>query len=117
LRKAREAVRTLTSLDRPIGEDGTATLGDLIAGSDGDPANELSVNLEEAALNRALASLSELERRVLELRFGLAGGEPVSLQKVGDELGVTRERVGQIERGALERLSRTRELLDLTEAA
>jgi DNA-directed RNA polymerase sigma subunit (sigma70/sigma32) len=54
---------------------------------------------------------------VIELRFGLGGGEPVPLQAVGDELGVTRERARQIERAALEQLSRNRELADLREAA
>jgi RNA polymerase primary sigma factor len=118
LRQAREAVRSLTSLDRPIGEEGTGTLGELIAAPGGDPTAELTLSLEEGALARALASLTDQERRVVELRFGLdGGGEPLSLQKVGDELGLTRERVRQIERDALERLARTRELAELREAA
>ncbi|MGH3134497.1 MAG: sigma-70 family RNA polymerase sigma factor, partial [Gaiellaceae bacterium] len=86
LRQAREAVRTLSSLDRPVGEDESATLGDLIAAPGGDPAEELAVRLDDGALERALESLPLMERRVLELRFGLSGGEPGSLQDVGDEL-------------------------------
>jgi RNA polymerase primary sigma factor len=117
LRQAREAVRMLTSLDRPIGEDGTGTLGDLIAAPEEDPVAELAVSLDDGALERALADLTEQQRRVIELRFGLAGSEPVALQVVGDELGITRERVRQIERSALEQLSRNRELADLREAA
>jgi RNA polymerase primary sigma factor len=117
LRQARDAVRMLTSLDRPIGEDGAGTLGDLIASPEEDPVAELAVSLEDGALERALADLTEQQRRVIELRFGLAGGDPVALQVVGDELGITRERVRQIERGALEQLSRNRELADLREAA
>jgi RNA polymerase primary sigma factor len=117
LREARDAVRMLTSLDRPIGEDGSATVGDLVAAPEEDILSELEVSLEDGALARALAELTEQQRRVVELRFGLGGGEPVPLQAVGDELGLTRERVRQIEKIALERLSRNRELADLREAA
>ncbi|HXG76665.1 MAG TPA: sigma-70 family RNA polymerase sigma factor [Gaiellaceae bacterium] len=117
LQQAREAMRSLTSLDRPIGEEGTGALGELIAMPDGDPATELGVSLDQDALERALATLGEQQRRVLELRFGLAGGEPLSLQKVGRELGLTRERVRQVERDALEQLARSRELAALRDAA
>jgi RNA polymerase primary sigma factor len=117
LREAREAVRMLTSLDLPIGEDGTATLGDLVAAPEQDPMQELSLSLEDDALSRALEDLTDRQRRVIELRFGRTGREPVALQTVGDELGVTRERVRQIERVALERLARNRELVELREAA
>jgi RNA polymerase primary sigma factor len=117
LRQAREAVRTLASLDRPVGEDQSATLGDLIASAGGDPAHEVQVSLGDGALANALASLSPTERRVLELRFGLSGQDPVSLQKCGEELGMTRERVRKLEQSALEQLSRNRELLEEREAA
>jgi RNA polymerase primary sigma factor len=116
LRQAREAVRTLASLDRPVGEDQSATLGDLIASAD-DPAHEVQVSLGDGALANALASLSPTQRRVLELRFGLSGRDPLSLQKCGAELGMTRERVRQLEQSALEQLSRNRELLEEREAA
>ncbi|MBA3433461.1 MAG: sigma-70 family RNA polymerase sigma factor [Actinobacteria bacterium] len=112
LRHAREAVRTLSSLDRPIGEDGSATMGDLIAASDDDPAAELALSLEGDALKRALESLSPTQQRILELRFGLSGDDPISLQKAGEELGLTRERAKQLERSALEQLARNRELLE-----
>ena len=117
LRQAREAVRTLTSLDRPIGEDESATLGDVIAAPVGDTAAEVAVSLDGRALDEALASLPETERRVLELRFGLADGEPASLQKVAEALGLTAHRVRQLERSSLEQLSRNRELLEEREAA
>jgi RNA polymerase primary sigma factor len=115
--QARQAVRTLTSLDLPVGEDAGGTLGELIAAPGGDPATELTVSLEDDALDRALASLTEEQRRVLELRFGLAGKEPVSLRKAGEELGLTGEGVRKIEREALEQLARRRELAELREAA
>ncbi len=117
LREARDAVRMLTSLDRPVGEDGSATVGDFVAAEEDDPLSELAVSLDDGALERALSELTEQQRRVIELRFGLAGDDPVSLQAVGDALGLTRERVRQIERIALERLSRNRELVDLRDAA
>jgi RNA polymerase primary sigma factor len=117
LRQAREALRTLASLDRPVGEDASATLGDLIPAEDGDPAQEVQVSLGDGALSNALEGLSPTQRRVLELRFGLSGQEPISLQKVGQELGVTRERVRQLEQSALEQLSRNRELQEEREAA
>jgi RNA polymerase primary sigma factor len=117
LRHARDAVRTLSSLDRPVGEDQSATLGDLIASPEGDPEQQVQVNLGDGALVKALESLSPTQRRVLELRFGLSGEDPVSLQKVGQELGVSRERVRQLEQAALEQLSRNRELLEEREAA
>jgi RNA polymerase primary sigma factor len=117
LREARDAVRMLTSLDRPVGEDGSATVGDFVAAEEDDPLSELAVSLEDGALERALVELTDQQRRVIELRFGLGSGDPISLQAVGDELGLTRERVRQIELQALERLSRNRELVGLRDAA
>ena len=117
LRQAHEAMRSLTSLDRPIGENGPGTIADLVAAPDADPVTELSVGLDEEALERALASLGEVERRVVELRFGLGGREPASIETVAREVGVARERVRSIEQGALEKLSRNRELAELREAA
>ena len=117
LQQAREAVRTLASLDRPVGEDKSATLGDLIAAQGGDPAQEVSVMLGDGALAGALETLSPTQRRVLELRFGLTGDEPVSLARVAKQLGISRERARQLEQSALEQLSRNRELLEEREAA
>jgi RNA polymerase primary sigma factor len=118
LQHAREAVRSLTSLDRPIGEEGTGTLAELVAAPEGDPVEELTVGLDDQALRRALESLGDVERRVVELRFGLdGGGEPLSVQKVAAEVGVARDRVREIEQRALEKLARNRELLELRDAA
>jgi RNA polymerase primary sigma factor len=117
LRQAREALRTLASLDKPLGEDDGASLGDLIAAPDADPAAELAVSLESEALADALASLEPQERRLLELRFGLGGAEPASIERVADELAISRERVRKLEQGALEQLSRSRELAEEREAA
>jgi RNA polymerase primary sigma factor len=117
LQHAREAVRTLASLDRPVGEDESATLGDLIASPDADPAEEVSVRLGNGALSGALEDLTSTQRRILELRFGLTGEPPASLQAVAQELEISRERVKKLEECALEQLSRNRELLEEREAA
>jgi RNA polymerase primary sigma factor len=117
LRQARAAVRTISSLDRQIGEDGDATVGDLIAAPNGDPAAEVAVSLDGSALSSALESLDPEERRLLELRFGLGGAEPASIEKVAKELAISRERVKRMELEALEQLSRNRELLEEREAA
>ena len=108
--EVRELPRTVTSLDRPVGEDGDTSLGELIADeADEAPTAELEVSLREELLGRALAELPERERDVLEARYGLGDHEPETLQQVGRRLGVTRERVRQIERQALDRLARARE--------
>lgn len=93
------------SLDTPIGEDGDSFLGDFIS-------DELSENpetaVEESALqhdlHRALESLTDRERKVIELRFGLADGRERTLEEVGTEFNVTRERIRQIEAKALRKL-------------
>ena len=113
----REVFRSVTSLDRPVGDDGDAALGDLIPDEAAGPEAEITVRLEEAALGTALGRLSDRERQVLDLRYGLSGGEPLSLGRIGEQLGLTRERVRQIEHEALERLALMRELDALRDAA
>src|SRR5262245_1751777 len=112
LRQAHEALRTLSSLDRAVGEDESATLGDLIAAPEGDPAAEVAVSLENEALADALASLDPVEQRLLQLRFGLGGAEPASIERVAAELELPRDRVRKLEQSALEQLSRSRELAE-----
>ena len=68
------------------------------------------MSLTEQTLHRALATLPEREAAVLERRYGLAGQDPKSLEVIGRELGLTRERVRQIEARALERLAVSREI-------
>ena len=78
---------------------------------------ELAVGLEDAVLARALETLPELERRIVELRFGLGGREPLSIEAARKELGISREKLVRLEHAALEHLSRTRELQEVREAA
>ncbi len=115
--QVRDAARTVTSLDRPLGEDG-GSLGDLVQGQAAAPEEELQVSLRETALQRALETLSQQEREVIELRFGMNGDdEPHSLAEVGRRLGLRPERVKEIETEALGHLAVARELESLRDAA
>ncbi len=108
--EVRAAARASTSLDQPIGEQEDAVFGDLVAGEDPLPDEETERRLQKEALDRALASLPERDRKVLELRYGLRGEEPHTLEHIGRRLGLTRERVRQIEVESLGRLSSLREI-------
>jgi RNA polymerase primary sigma factor len=111
VREVREAARAVTSLDRPIGEGGDASYGDLIAGQEAGPEETLHVSLEEDTLRRAVNSLPEREQEVVKLRYGLNGdGDPKSLEEIGRRLGLTRERVRQLEARALQQLAVNREI-------
>ena len=115
--RVREAARAVTSLDRPVGE-GDLAFGDLFASEQAAPGEELEVRLERRAVHEALARLPQTERQVLQLRYGLDGDpEPQTLAAVGRRLGLSRERVRQIEADALQQLAVTREIAALREAA
>src|SRR5215218_3348527 len=114
----REASRVVASLDRPVGEEGDASLGDLLPGEGAAPAEEVEVELREQAVRDTVAALPEREREVIKLRFGLNGDQtPQPLTRVGEQLGVSPERVRQIEERALAHLALRRELQALREAA
>jgi len=111
VREVQEAARAVTSLDRPVGTEGDASLGELVAGQEAPPEEELEISLRQDALRRAVAELPGRERDVLKMRFGLNGDpDPQSLEAIGRTLGLTRERVRQIETEALSRLAVSREL-------
>jgi RNA polymerase sigma factor (sigma-70 family) len=100
----RSAVHDVVSLSAPLA-DGEGELADLVPGEDVEAAfAATSARLEQEALATVLAGLSERERAVLELRFGLAGGTPRTLEDVGREFSLTRERIRQIEAKALTKL-------------
>ena len=106
--EALSAVEASVSLNQTIG-DGDGELGDLFADNDADDPVELAdTSFEHDRLREALGHLEERERRVLELRFGIgtANGEQMSLEQIGRELGLTRERIRQLEAGAMKRLER-----------
>ena len=111
VREVRQAARAVASLDKPVGEDEGTRFGDLIAAAETGPEEEVHVSLEQETLHRALEDLPERERDILKLRYGLDGDpDPKSLEEIGRTLGMTRERVRQIEAQALERLSVQREI-------
>jgi RNA polymerase primary sigma factor len=100
------AVEASVSLNQTIGE-GDGEFGDLFADTDADDPVELAdTSFEHERLRRALSELDERERRVLELRFGLGEGhgEQRSLEQIGKELGLTRERIRQLEANGMKRL-------------
>jgi RNA polymerase primary sigma factor len=117
LRALRDAARTVTSLDRPLGEGDDAAFGDLLPSAGPAPDELVHVSLSEQTLRRALAELPDRERTVVEMRYGLAGSNPTPLREIGRQLGITPERVRQIESRALGRLGRMRELEALRQAA
>ncbi len=118
VREVRQAARAVTSLDKPIGSEGDSTFGDLFSDEHGEFEEEVHVSLEQETLHRALEKLPEREREVLRLRYGLDGAaDPKSLEEIGRRLGLTRERVRQIEGQALERLAVNREIEALRTAA
>ena len=108
--EVKAAARASTSLDQPVGDTDDAVFGDFVAGDGPLPDEEVEVSLRCQALAEALAALSDRERRVLILRYGLDDAEPKTLEEIGRRLGLTRERVRQIETEALKRLARLREM-------
>ncbi len=117
LNALRDAARTVTSLDRPLGEGDDAAFGDLLPTDAPEPEDVVHISLREQALRHALQELPERERTVVTLRYGIDGGEPTPLREIGRRLGITPERVRQIESKALGRLGRMRELDALRQAA
>lgn len=127
LAKAREAAMHTVSLDVPAREDGETTLGDFLEDPNNIPVDEgVFKKLRKEAIGEILDMLTHnrvltsREKRVLELRFGLEDGLSRTLEEVGDELGVTRERARQIEVEALRKLRHSKarqELKELDEAS
>ncbi|GAA4087936.1 RNA polymerase sigma factor [Nonomuraea soli] len=112
LRTARQPI----SLNATIGEDGETTIGDLIEDVDSPEASEIvDRQLLADQLRGVLGNLSQREARIMALRFGLIDGKPHTLDEIGKHLGLTRERIRQLEKESLSKLrhpSNTRPLLD-----
>jgi len=117
VREVRAAARAVASLDKPVGEDDSASYGDLFASGEATPDEQVEVELTEKALHAAVADLPEREQQILQLRYGLnSGADPKSLEEIGRILGITRERVRQLEAEALRRLAERREIAALKAA-
>ena len=95
------------SLETPVGDDGESSLGDMVEDRS-EPTPEEAMNLiaEKEEVEELLGRLNERERSVIRLRYGLDGGKTHTLEEIGESLGVTRERVRQIEARAMEKLRR-----------
>jgi RNA polymerase primary sigma factor len=107
-REVREVLRVSqmpVSLEKPVGDEDDSELGDFVADDNVEsPFETASDNLQREDVQRALAVLPRRDREVLELRYGLNGRKPMTLEEVGEAFGVTRERIRQIENNTLKRL-------------
>ena len=118
VREMIDVARTVTSLDKPLGEGDDAALGTLMGSGERSTEEEVEVSLSQQAVRAAVEELPEREREVIKMRFGLDGDvDPVPLSQLGQRLGLGREEVRALERRALEHLALRRELAALKEAA
>ena len=105
------------SLEKPIGEEEESSLGDFVPDEQAEsPFDTASLSLRREDIELALSSLPERERKVIELRFGLSGTQPSTLEEVGRAFGVTRERIRQIENNTLKKLEHLPEAQALRDA-
>jgi RNA polymerase primary sigma factor len=105
------------SLEKPIGEEEESELGDFVEDQTAESPYELAAeNLRRDNVRRALQALPKREREVIEMRFGLTGGRPRTLEEVGRAFNVTRERIRQIENHTLKKLESLPEAQRLRDA-
>jgi RNA polymerase primary sigma factor len=106
------------SLEKPIGDEEESELGDFVEDQTAESPFELaSENLRRDNVRKALAALPQREREVIEMRFGLTGGRPRTLEEVGRAFNVTRERIRQIENHTLKKLESLPEAQRLRDAS
>jgi RNA polymerase primary sigma factor len=110
LEELRAAERIPVSLEARVGTDGDTELGALLPQGGPTPFDELAVELAEQSIRKALEHLDERGRRVIELRFGIGGNEPLPLREVARQMGLSAEGVRKLERRALRTLAEEREL-------
>ena len=105
VRRALDASRQTVSLESPVGTEGDAVLGDFIEDEhNAPPIENATANILREQLEEALQKLPERERKIIQLRYGLVDGRYRTLEEVGREFGITRERIRQIEAKALRKL-------------
>ena len=114
LEELRAAERIPVSLEARVGSEGDTELGALLPQEGPTPFDELEVELAETSIRKALERLDARGRQVIELRFGLEGGEPLPLREVAKRMGLSAEGVRKLERRALRTLAEERELQALT---
>ena len=119
IREIFKIAQDTTSLATPVGDEEDSSLGDFIADDSTPPPDiQASKQLLKENIDEVLQTLSEREAKVLKMRFGLDTHRPMTLEEVGKEFGVTRERIRQIEVKALRKLkhpSRRKKLQDYLE--
>ena len=113
----KKASQPMASLDQPVGDDGDSAFGDFLSSDKPEPQEEVVMNFRDEAVRRALDKLPERERDVVELRFGVGLAEPTPLRETGRVLGMSAERVRQLEERALRQLAESGDLDSLREAA
>ena len=114
----RDLARTVTSLERPVGDDDGAELGALLPSDGPGPEEEVQLTLREEAVRDVIRQLPEPQREVIQLRFGLDGDrDPVSIRETARRLEMRPAEVTRLERHALEELALRREVAALREAA
>lgn len=105
VRRYRDAARPPISLDSPVGDDGTTSVSELVADSNAAaPFAQLASDTDNEVVQSALTSLSERERKILTMRFGLGDDQPRTLEELGVHFGLTRERIRQLQEQALRKL-------------
>jgi RNA polymerase primary sigma factor len=121
VREVRDVLRMAQqpiSLEKPVGEEDDSALGDFVEDQTAESPFELAAErLRRENLRRALAALPEREREVIEMRFGLTGERPYTLEEVGRAFNVTRERIRQIENHTLKKLEALPEAQRLRDAS
>jgi RNA polymerase primary sigma factor len=119
VREVRDILRVAQmpiSLEKPVGDEEESELGDFVADEAAESPHETATeSLQRQDVQRVLDALPERERQVIELRFGLRGHEPLTLEEVGRAFGVTRERIRQIETNTLKKLKQLPEAQRLRE--
>jgi RNA polymerase primary sigma factor len=113
----KKASQPMASLDQPVGDDGDSAFGDFLSSDKPEPQEEVAMNFRDEAVRKALDRLPERERDVVELRFGVGLAEPTPLRETGRVLGMSAERVRQLEERALRQLAENGDLESLREAA
>ena len=106
VRATLEAGRGEVSLEAPLGDDGRLRLGDVVAADEDGPEEEAERGDDREAALEVLQTLSAREQRVIRLRFGIGVSRAHTLREIGEQLGLTRERIRQIEAAALKKMKR-----------
>ena len=103
IEKAINYTNIVVSLDTPIGEDGDSTLGDFVRDENTDITDVAEQSELKGLIEQLLSTLTDRDRKIIELRFGLNGQRPHTLEEVGTVFGITRERVRQVEAKTLKK--------------